>query len=299
MKSMLLDLAISARPRQWSKNLVCFAALVFADRLTVSECVLRAALGFLSFCLASSAVYVYNDIRDRDQDQVHPVKRHRPIAAGRLGIRAALVEAVVLVSASAALAAILQPRFGVVLASYLILSFLYSGGLKHLVILDVVTIALGFVLRVQAGIEAIAAPQSAWVLLCMFFMALFLGFGKRHGEITALNGTDGKHQRPVLQSYSISYLNILLGLSATTALVCYSLYTVTVQANQTFLLTILPVTFGIGRYLLLIVIRTEGEDPEEMLTRDMPLVLTVLIWALLCVAILYFDLQIFPHSQIS
>jgi 4-hydroxybenzoate polyprenyltransferase len=296
---MLLDLAVAARPRQWSKNLVCFAALVFADRLTSFESVVQATLGFLSFCLASSAVYVYNDIRDRDQDRAHPVKRHRPIASGKLGLRTALAEALILASASATLALVLRPRFGGVLALYLILSISYSRGLKRLVILDVVIIALGFVLRVQSGIEAIAAPQSAWVLLCMFFMALFLGFGKRHGEITSLEGQDGRYQRSVLPAYSIPYLNILLGVSATTALVCYSLYAVTVQTNETFLLTILPVSFGIARYLLLIVVHTAGEDPEEMLTRDKPLVFTVLIWALLCVAILYFDLQIFPHSRIS
>jgi 4-hydroxybenzoate polyprenyltransferase len=293
---MLHDAAVAARPRQWSKNLVCFAALVFADRLSNLECVLQAALGFLSFCLASSAVYLYNDIRDKDQDRIHPIKRKRPIASGRLGVRTAFIEAIILVLASAALSCALRPRFRAVLATYLVLSLFYSLFLKRLVIVDVVTIALGFVLRVQSGIEVLAAPQSAWVLLCMFFMALFLGFGKRHGEISGLSGADAGNQRPVLLAYSIPYLNILLGLSATTALVCYSLYAVTVQTNETFLLTILPVSIGIARYLLLIVVETEGEDPDEMLTRDVPLILTVLTWALMCVAILYFGLHLFPNA---
>ncbi len=294
---MLRDLLIVARPRQWSKNLVCFAALVFASRLTSLDSVFRATIGFLAFCLASSAVYVFNDVCDRHQDRVHPVKRNRPIASGRLGTQPALIEATLLAATSAVLAIMLVPRFRWVLAIYLLLNLLYSMVLKRLVIADVVTIAIGFVLRVQAGIEAISAPQSAWVLLCMFFMALFLGFGKRHGEITRLNGEDGRNQRPVLRAYSIPYLNILLGLSATTALVCYSLYAVTVQTSETFLLTILPVSFGIARYLLLIIVRTEGEDPEDMLTRDVPMVTTVLVWALLCVAILYFGLQVFPHTK--
>ncbi len=292
---MLRDIAAVARPRQWSKNLVCFAALVFADRLTDPQCVLRSVMGFLAFCLASSAVYVFNDVRDRNQDRIHPAKCHRPSASGRMGIRAAFTEALILVVASAALAGALGGRFRWVLAAYLVLSFLYSMGLKRLVIVDVVIIAVGFVLRVQAGIEVIAAPQSAWVLLCMFFMALFLGFGKRHGEMSRLNGVRGSEQRPVLVAYSISYLNILLGMSATTALVCYSLYAVTIQANETFLLTILPVSFGIARYLLLIIVRTEGEDPDDMITRDGPLIATILTWALLCVAILYLNVRIFPH----
>ncbi len=292
---MLRDLATVARPRQWSKNLVCFAALVFADRLTDPECVVRSVMGFLAFCLASSAVYVFNDVRDRNQDRIHPVKCDRPIASGRIGIRTALIEAGILVVASAVMAGALSARFRWVLATYLVLSLLYSLGLKRLVIVDVVIIAIGFVLRVQAGIEVIAAPQSAWVLLCMFFMALFLGFGKRHGEMSRLNGAIGSEHRPVLLAYSIPYLNILLGMSATTALVCYSLYAVTVQTNETFLLTILPVSFGIARYLLLIIVRTEGEDPDDMLTRDGPLIATILTWALLCIAILYLNMRIFPH----
>lgn len=294
---MLRDIAAAARPRQWSKNLFCFAALVFADRLNNPAALLQATLGFLSFCFASSAVYVYNDIQDRNQDRAHPIKRRRPIAAGRLSVRSALVEATILVMASAAFSCTLRLRFRGVLAIYLVTSFLYSLILKRLVIVDVMTIAIGFVLRVQSGIEAISAPQSAWVLLCMFFMALFLGFGKRRGEITGLHGTDGRTQRPVLLAYSIPYLNILLGLSATTAIVCYSLYAVTVQASETFLLTILPVSFGIARYLLLIIVRTEGEDPDEMLTRDVPLILAVIAWALLCVTILYFGMHLFPHSR--
>ncbi len=292
---MLRAIAVAARPRQWSKNFVCFAALVFADRLTVSESIIQAALGFVSFCLASSAVYVFNDIRDRDQDRAHPVKCRRPVAAGTLSVRAAAIEAIGLAVAACAVAVTMRPRFQAVLAIYLILNLCYSLVLKRLVIVDVVAIAVGFVLRVQGGIEAIASPQSAWVVLCMFFMALFLGFGKRHGEIASLTGGDGRTQRPVLLAYSIPYLDILLGVSATTALVCYSLYAVTVQPNETFLLTILPVAFGIARYLLLIIVRTKGEDPEDMLTRDVPLVATVLTWALMCVAILYFDLHIFPR----
>ncbi len=297
MRSRLNELAAAARPRQWSKNLVCFSALVFANRMTDPQSVLDAAIAFVSFCLASSAVYIFNDIRDLDQDRAHPVKRHRPIAAGRVSLRAAGIESLVLAASAAALSSQIGPRFRAVLAIYLILSVLYSFVLKRLVIVDVVTIAVGFVLRVQAGIEAISAPQSAWVLLCMFFMALFLGFGKRHGELSSLNGVDGRNQRHVLNSYSIPYLNILLGLSATTALVCYSLYAVTVQANETFLLTILPVSFGIARYLLLIVVRTEGEDPEDMLTRDPPLIFTVIIWSILCVAILYYDLHLIPQTR--
>ena len=293
---MLRDLAIAARPRQWSKNLVCFAALVFADRLANPESVLQAAICFFSFCLASSAVYLYNDVCDLDQDRIHPVKRGRPIASGRLSVPVAVASAIILAASSVAVSWQFGQRYRTVLASYLILSVLYSLTLKRIVILDVMAIAIGFVLRVQSGIEAISSPQSAWVLLCMFFMALFLGFGKRHGEIAGLKGADGSNQRPVLNAYSIPLLNILLGLSATTALVCYSLYAVTVQTNQSFLLTILPVSFGILRYILVIIVKTGGEDPEEMLTRDIPMIFTVLVWALMCVLILYYGLHVFPKK---
>jgi 4-hydroxybenzoate polyprenyltransferase len=288
------ELIVAARPRQWTKNLVCLAALIFAGELSNPISVRKALWGFLCYCLASSAIYILNDLMDLEQDRLHPAKRNRPIAAGRLGAGTALAASIVLLAAVAGVCYFFGARYRWLLAIFLTLNILYSLGLKRIAIVDVMSIAVGFVLRVQSGIEAIQAPQSEWIILCMFFMALFLGFGKRRGEITSLQGDPLRPSRPVLQEYSVQFLDIMLGLSATTAVVCYSLYAVTVQVNETFLLTILPVAYGIVRYLMLVIVRTEGEGPDEMLTRDAPLMLTVLIWAFLCVGILYFQIHLFP-----
>ncbi len=281
------DLVVTARPWQWTKNAVCLAALVFAGRLRDRHAVLLALLTVAAFCLASSAVYVFNDVRDRDEDRVHPRKRGRPVAAGRLGVGAALVEAAVLAAGSLGVALLLPPRARVVLAAYLALHLAYSLGMKRLPILDVIAIALGFVLRVQAGIEAIAAPQSAWIVLCMFFAALFLGWGKRRAELAEVPAATARLHRPALGAYSVGLLDALLGLSAATAIVCYSLYAVTVQRSEAFLLTILPVVFGIGRYLMLVMVQARGADPDEVLVRDAPLAVAIGVWAVLSVAVLY------------
>jgi len=292
------DLIKAARPRQWTKNFVCFAAVTFADRLFIAESVARGLIAVACFCLASSAVYIINDLRDREQDQSHPLKRHRPIAAGRIQTRTAQLEALILAAAALGLSLLLPQRFRYVLLLFFVLNMLYSVVLKQLPILDVMSIALGFVLRVQSGIEAIKSPQSAWVVLCMFFMALFLAAGKRRAEILHPATIDPGNQRRVLREYSVSYLDLLLGISATTALVCYSLYAITVQASETFLITIIPVAFGILRYLMLVIVHTEGEGPDDLLTRDIPLIITVITWALMCIAILYFKIHLFPTTQI-
>ena len=285
------ELVRLVRPRQWVKNAVVFAALVFAGRLRDPEAVILATVTFLAFCLCSSAVYVLNDLRDVEEDRAHPVKRRRPLAAGLVSPRAAVIEGVVLVLAAFALAALLPPRALVVVGAYLALNLAYTLGLKQMPIVDVLSIALGFVLRVQAGIEAIGSPQSAWILLTMFFVALCLASGKRRSELAQLAGHEGR--RAVLGTYSLGFLDLLLGLSATTALMCYALYAVTVQRDETFILTVLPVTFGILRYLLLVVTRDRGEDPDELLTRDRPLAVAIVVWAALSVAVLYFHLRLF------
>jgi 4-hydroxybenzoate polyprenyltransferase len=280
------DLLTVARPRQWTKNLVCLAGLVFAGRAGDPASVRLALLTFAAFCLASSTVYVVNDLCDRELDRAHPRKRLRPIAAGRLEPGPALVEALALAAGAFALAWLLPVRARWVLTVFLALNFVYSFGLKRIAILDVMAIALGFVLRVQAGIEALAAPQSAWIVLCMFFVALFLGFGKRRSELAMLAAETGFRQRPALGGYSLGLLDVLLAISGTTALVCYSLYAVNVQGSVAFLLTVLPVVFGILRYLM-VVLEAGGEDPDELLTRDLPLVTAIVVWGALCVAVLY------------
>ena len=293
----LPELLRLARPRQWVKNAVVYAALVFAGRLGDPHAVALATVTLLAFCFASSAVYVLNDLRDRDEDRAHPVKRRRPLAAGLVTPRAAVVEGIVLAMAALGVGLVLPVRALVVLVMYLLLNLAYTTGLKRVAIVDVMSIALGFVLRVQAGIEAIGSPQSAWILLTMFFVALCLAAGKRRSELAQLADHDGR--RAVLGSYSLGFLDLLLGMSATTALLCYALYAITVRSDETFLLTVLPVTFGILRYLFLVVVRERGEDPDELITRDRPLAIAILVWAAFSVAVLYFDLRLFGELRLG
>lgn len=291
--NLLADLIRVMRPRQWSKNLVCLAALVFSGNLVNPEAIPVALLGFACFCFASSAVYVINDICDAESDRAHPTKRLRPIASGGLTKRSAWIEAGILVSVALGLSLSLGIGFYLLMGTYLVFNLLYSFGMKQIPILDVMTIAFGFVLRVQSGIEAIGAPASAWVLICIFFLALFLALGKRRGEITATTSNGTKTVRGVLHSYTLGFLDVMLGLCATTSLVCYSLYVVTVQPSKAFLLTILPVAFGIFRYMHLLLVQGDGESPDEMLTRDVPLITAIFVWAFLCIAVLYFGARLF------
>jgi len=290
----LVDLLALARPRQWTKNAVVFAALVFAGRLGEARALGLAALTAVAFCLASSAAYAFNDVCDRADDRTHPSKRTRPVAAGRLGAGTALGAALVFAAAALALSSLLPAPARAVLGCFLALNLLYSLGLKRLAILDVMAIAFGFVLRVEAGIAAIAAPESAWIVLCMFFVALLLGCGKRRAELAELPADTGGGRRAVLGAYSLGFLDLLLAVSATTAIVCYALYAVSVQANETFLLTVLPVVFGVARYLMLVRVHARGQDPDDLLTRDPALVAAIVAWAALCVAVLYGGLRLVP-----
>ena len=290
----LVDLLALARPRQWTKNAVVLAAVVFAGRLGDARALGLAALTGVAFCLASSAAYAFNDVCDRADDRTHPSKRTRPVAAGRLGVGAALGAALILAAAALALSSLLPAPARTVLGCFLALNLLYSLGLKRLAILDVMVIAFGFVLRVEAGIEAIAAPESAWIVLCMFFVALLLGCGKRRAELAELPADTGGGRRAVLGAYSLGFLDLLLAVSATTAIVCYALYAVSVQANETFLLTVLPVVFGVARYLMLVRVHARGQDPDDLLTRDPALVAAIVAWAALCVAVLYGGLRLVP-----
>ena len=290
----LVDLLALARPRQWTKNAVVFAALVFAGRLGEARALGLAALTAVAFCLASSAAYAFNDVCDRADDRTHPSKRTRPVAAGRLGAGTALGAALVFAAAALVLSSLLPAPARAVLGCFLALNLLYSLGLKRLAILDVMAIAFGFVLRVEAGIAAIAAPESAWIVLCMFFVALFLGCGKRRAELAELPADTGGGRRAVLGAYSLGFLDLLLAVSATTAIVCYALYAVSVQANETFLLTVLPVVFGVARYLMLVRVHARGQDPDDLLTRDPALVAAIVAWAALCVAVLYGGLRLVP-----
>ncbi|HEV3074602.1 MAG TPA: decaprenyl-phosphate phosphoribosyltransferase, partial [Thermoanaerobaculia bacterium] len=230
---MLAPLIRSLRPSQWAKNLFVLAPLVFGSRLGDAAAVARALLALLAFCCAASAVYLANDIRDRDEDRLHPRKRLRPLAAGTLSVPAAAVAVLLLIAAAAALAYGLGAGFGRVLAAYLLLNLLYTLWFKHMVILDVMCIGLFFVLRVLAGAAATRVQVSSWLFLCTTFLALFLAFSKRRHEMTLLaNGAAG--QRPVLDHYSPAFLDQMINVVTASSVVSYALYAVAPETVAKF-----------------------------------------------------------------
>jgi 4-hydroxybenzoate polyprenyltransferase len=285
---MLKFLLKSMRPRQWTKNIFVFAALVFDRQLFNPGSLGRTFLAFIVFCLISSSVYLINDIFDLKADQQHPIKKERPIASGRLPITTALVSAVILSILALAIALVLSRELALIALVYLLINLAYSKWLKHVVLLDVLVIAFGFVLRVAAGVSVIHVQRfSPWLYVCMTLLALFLGFGKRRAEMAYNNS----NTRKVLGGYSIALIDQLLTVVSATTIIAYSLYTFSapnLPGSYWMMLTIPFVLYGIFRYLYLIQIKNAGGEPEELLLTDRPLQVTVLLWGLACVAIFYF-----------
>jgi 4-hydroxybenzoate polyprenyltransferase len=279
------------RPTQWPKNVFVLAPLVFGGLLLNAQVATRAVLALVAFCCASSAIYLINDIRDREEDRRHPLKRLRPIAAGTLGVPAAIVAALVLAGAATGIAVVLGRPFGMILAAYLILNLLYTFWFKHMVILDVMWIAISFVLRVEAGSKATGIGVSSWLFLCTTFLALFLAFSKRRHEITLL-ADRAAGQRPVLDHYSPAFLDQMINVVTASAVVSYALYAVapeTVQKyhTQDLVYTIPLVLYGIFRYLYLMYQRPGERNPTEAILRDAPFLINILLWGLAVVWIVY------------
>ena len=287
-----LALLEALRPEQWVKNAVVFAALVFGGRLLDPAAGLRAAAGFLVFCGLSGAVYLVNDLRDLERDRHHPVKRTRPLAAGRLPIGIARIAAPVLAVSALAGAAALGTGFLVCAAAYLLLNLAYSFGLKSVVILDVLAVAAGFVLRAVAGALAIPVVFSEWLVLCTMLLALFLSFGKRRHEIVLLEASAGAH-RASLQHYSLAFLDQMIVVVLSATVVSYSLYTISAQVAEKLHTRLLPLTipfvlYGIFRYLYVIHHLREGGSPTRTLFADRPILVDIALWGLSVVIILYF-----------
>jgi 4-hydroxybenzoate polyprenyltransferase len=279
------------RPAQWVKNLFVLAPLAFAHRLDDPVALRQATVAFAAFCAAASAIYLFNDVRDREQDRNHPLKRFRPIAAGELSVLGALVAAVLLAAAAGAGAVQLGTGFATTLAAYLTLNVAYSLGLKHVVILDVMAIAAGFVLRVVAGALAIAAVISSWLILCTTFLALFLAFSKRRHELFLL-AASAAEQRRVLHHYSTAFLDQMINVVTASSVISYSLYavapdTVAKYGSERLLLTLPMVLFGIFRYLYLIYQHPEERNPTEAILHDVPFVLNVGLWGLVVLWVVY------------
>jgi len=280
------------RPAQWLKNVLVFAPLIFAHQALERLAVVRSLGVFFLFCLASGAVYLVNDLLDCASDREHPVKCRRPIASGALPPLAAAAAAALIGAGALAAATLLDRRVAFVLGCYLLVNLLYSRVLKHLVILDVMTLATGFVLRVVAGGIAVGVPLSSWLLLCTSLLALFLGFGKRRHELVLLEVNAATH-RPILSEYSPYFLDQLIAVVTTSTLVTYALYTMDPLVHQKLGTQYLPLTipfvlYGIFRYLYLVHQKQEGGDPSQIIFSDRPLLVNVLLWAATAFAILYY-----------
>ncbi len=287
---MLRDLLLSMRPKQWIKNIFVFAPLVFDIKLTHPNYLLRTSAGFVLLCVISGVVYLLNDVVDREKDRLHPRKRNRPIAAGRLPVPTAITAAVVFVLISLPLAYLLDPIFCLILLVYLLLQVAYSFVLKRLVIVDVLTIAAGFVLRVAAGVPLVQAERfSPWMYTCMALLALFIGFGKRRHELTTL-GEGANAHRTILQEYNLPLLDQIITIVTAATLVAYSLYTALAEnlpPNHAMMLTIPFVLYSLFRYLYLVHVKGLGGEPEEIVLRDRPLQAGVVLWGLSVVLIMY------------
>ena len=284
-------LFVSLRPHQWTKNLVVLAALAFSKHLFEADAALRAGLAFLVFCGLSGAAYLVNDLRDLEADRLHPVKRARPLASGALPVPLARFAAALLVAVALAGAAALGRDFAITALAYLGLNLVYSFGLKHVVIIDVLAISVGFVLRAVAGALVIQVIFSNWLLVCTILLALFLTLAKRRHELVSLDAAAAGHRR-ILAEYSPYLLDQMIAVVTASCLTAYAFYTLapeTVEKYRTerLALTIPFVIYGIFRYLYLVHRREQGGSPSEVLLTDRPLLVAVALWAAAVVAIVY------------
>jgi 4-hydroxybenzoate polyprenyltransferase len=276
------------RPQQWTKNLLVFAGIVFAAKLGDPSRWVEATACFAAYCAASSAAYLVNDVRDREADRAHPVKRFRPIASGELSPRAAYRVAFVLFAVALAIAVVLGLSSLGLLALFVAAQLAYTLGLKHLVLVDVLLIAGLFVVRAAAGAAAVDVMISPWLLLCTGLLALFLALGKRRAELALveLRQTTG---RKVLDGYSLVSIDQFITIVAAATIVAYALYTFTARDSSTLMITIPYVVFGVFRYILLLHRQSGVEEPDQLLVTDLPILGAVSAWVLTCAAVLVFS----------
>ncbi len=278
------------RPKQWIKNLLVYAGVVFDRHLLELRPMVYATLAFIIFCGISSAVYLLNDLVDVEKDRQHPRKRFRPLASGKLKKEYAIIMMVLLVAGGIPAAFVLQPAFGGIVLLYFVIQIAYCFYLKNVVIIDVFTLSSGFVLRAVAGALVIQVEVSPWLLVCTMLGALFIGLAKRRNELILLAEGASEH-RQILKEYSSELVQEMISVVTSAVVVAYSLYTITYEKlpkNHLMALTIPFVLYGIFRYLYLVYRKDEGGSPEELLLKDIPLLSCALLWATASVAILYF-----------
>ncbi len=288
----LIGLIRTMRPKQWTKNVIVFAGIVFDGQLFNPDSFLRTVIGFFLLCLISSSIYIVNDVVDIESDRQHPTKRFRAIPSGQLPIPFAIGGAVILMIVSISIGFMLSPWFAVILIAYLVLHLLYSFRLKHIVILDIMAVAAGFVLRVMAGVSIVHVQAfSPWLYATTALLALFLIIGKRRQELLLLADKAGTI-RVTLDSYNLPLLDDMLRMVTTSTLVAYILYTIeapsTLLAGTNLALLTVPfVIYALFRYLYLIHVKGEGSAPDEVLLKDRPLQIDILLFGLTFVFILY------------
>ncbi len=282
----------SMRPKQWTKNIILFAPLVFSQNITNKQLALCSFIAFVVFCMLSGSVYILNDLVDLKQDRVHPLKSKRPLASGLLKPSSAVIAFIILLILSTLVSfSYLNLLFIIVAGAYFLLQVAYSLKLKHIVIIDVFSIAAGFLLRVIAGAEAIEVTFSTWLFFCTILLALFLALSKRRHEILLLDDNAINHRR-ILFEYSANLLDQMISIVTTTTLIAYILYTVNPETVNKFgtdnlKYTVPFVLYGIFRYLYLMHQKNEGGSPEKVLLNDKPILITVILYCLTVCYILY------------
>ena len=287
----LKQILISMRPKQWTKNAILFAALIFSRNLFHTQSFLSVVEAFILFTLISGSVYIFNDLIDIAKDRCHPKKSQRPLASGKLNPTNAVIASVLIGFTSLVFSFFLNIRFGMVVLSYLILQLAYSFSLKHVIILDVFSVAAGFVLRVLAGAVVIDVPVSTWLVVCTMLLALFLSFCKRRHELINLEAEAVNHRKS-LKEYSPYLLDQMIAVVTASTLISYALYTMSTETVKKFGTTNLKYTiplvlFGIFRYLYLIHQKGEGGNPDSIILKDKPMILNICIYAILCALIIY------------
>jgi 4-hydroxybenzoate polyprenyltransferase len=287
---VLLDLLKSMRPRQWSKNAFVFVALFFDRKFLDPASLIATLIAFALLCMMSSAVYLMNDLADVESDRQHPIKKNRPLASGRLNPMVAGITAALLAISSLVIGFLFSIELGIILLLYLLSQIAYTFWLKHVVLLDVLTVASGFILRIAAGVVVIEVARfSPWLYVFGGFLALFMALGKRRHELLLL-GADAASHRSILDDYNLDLIDRLQGIVTTSAVVAYSLYTFLAEGlpeNHAMMLTIPFVLYGIFRYLYLIHVRGEGGAPEDILLRDRPLQINLLLYGIMVYIALY------------
>jgi 4-hydroxybenzoate polyprenyltransferase len=280
--SRMSALLVTLRPCHWIKNFFVFAPLVFSGRFTQISYCIRAALAFITFCLFSSAVYIINDLYDRNQDRLHPVKKIRPIASGVVSPLIAVSTSTALIISGFILAMFLGAPVAAVMLIYLLINVIYSSAIKHIAILDVLFISSGFVLRIIGGGVSVAVVPSYWLILCTLMISLFLGFTKRRAELLVMD-QNLNNSRLVLKDYSIAFLDQVIPIITGSTIICYALYTVDehtlqVLGSRWMLVTLPFVVYGLIRYIYIIYHQQKGSDPTDALIRDIPTIINLMLW---------------------